>query len=112
MKIKKLLLSILSFVAIFTLHSTKVSALVARVVYNPVNVFISNIMKTAPIIFTIVYIISIAIYYIKSKKDKKSKMIKIIIWLIIIVIMSTVLYCCADMVLEAGAIYSSRPMNF
>lgn len=112
MKIKKLLLAILSFVAIFTLHSMKVSAIVARVVYNPVNVVISNIMRSAPIVFIIAYIISSAIYYIKSKKDKKSKMIKIIIGLIIIALISTVSYYCADMVLEAGATYSSRPMNF
>lgn len=112
MKIKKISLFIFSFVTILILSSTKVNALVARVVYNPVNVFISNIMRIAPIIFIIAYIIGAIIYYMKSKKDKKNKIIKLVIWLIVIAILATISYFCADIVLEAGATYSSRPMNF
>lgn len=112
MKIKKIILSILCFVIIFILNTTKVNALVPRVVYNPVNVFISNIMRIAPIILIIAYIIGTIIYYVKSKKDKKNKIIKLVIWLIVIALIATISYFCADMVLEAGATYSSRPMNF
>ncbi len=112
MKIKKMPLFILSFTTFFSLISTKVNAFVARVVYDPVNVFISNAMGIAPIILTIVYIIGAIIYYIKSKKDKKSKIIRLIIWLIVVAVLSAILYFCSDDVLRAGASYSSGPRIF
>lgn len=112
MKMKKIPLFILSFTTFFSLISTKVNALVARVIYNPVNVFISNAMVIAPIILTIVYIIGAIIYYIKSKKDKKSKIIRLIIWLIVIAVLSAILYFCSDDVLRAGVSYSRGTKNF
>lgn len=110
MKIKKISLSILSFTIILLFNSTKVDAITARVVYNPVNVFISNILRIAPIILIIAYIIGALIYYKKSKKDKKQKVIELIIWLVIIAIIAIISYCCADAVFKAGATYTSSPL--
>lgn len=112
MKIKKVLVIVLEFVIMLILNSTKVNAIVARVVYNPVNVSISNIMRIVPLFLSIIYIVGGVIYYIKSKQDKKHKTIKLIIWLLVISLINAVLYFCADIVFEAGAEYSSRPMNF
>lgn len=111
MKIKKISLSILSFIAICIFNPTRVNAFLPRVVYNPVNVFISNVMRIAPRILIIAYIIGASIYYKKSRKETKHKIIKIVIWLIIMIVTATTLYCCADAVLETGATYTSRPNN-
>ncbi len=112
MKTKKISLSILSFAMIFILNTTKVNAIVARVIYNPVNVFISNMMKITPVVLFIAYFIGAIIYYMRSKKDKKIKIKRLVIWLIVLTIVATILYCCADIVYKAGATYSSRSMNF
>ncbi len=113
MKEKKLILTILTSTIglVVILHSTNVYALMARVVYNPVNLAISIIMKIAPVIFIIIYFIIGIIYYMKSKKSKKEKIKRLVIWLIIILIISIALYFCADIVYKAGASYSSSPRN-
>lgn len=109
MKIKKILLFIFVFVLIIFLNLTEVNAFMPRVVYNPINVFISNIMRYIPIILMVGYIIGSIIYWAKSKKDKKQKRTKLVICFVIIAIIATISYCCADIVMEAGAIYSSNP---
>lgn len=111
MKEKKLILTILTIGLVVILHSTNAYAIMARVVYNPVNVAISKIMKIASVIFIIIYFIIGIIYYMKSKKSKKEKVKRLVIWLIIILIVSIVLYFCADIVYETGASYSSNPRN-
>lgn len=112
MKIKKVLLTILSIAIMLILNTTKTYAIVAREVYNEVNVVISTIMRLAIPILVIAYIIFAIIYSIKSKKDKKDKRKTLIIWVIISIIVIIVLYFGADMVLEAGKTYTSRPINW
>lgn len=111
MKKNKISLFILSFATIVILNTTKVNAILPRVVYNPVNVFISNVMKISPIVLIVAYFIGAIIYYMKSKKDKKIKIKRLVICLILLAIVATILYCCADIVYEAGATYTSRPVN-
>ena len=62
MKIKKILLFIFIFALIVFFNLTEVNALMPRVVYNPINVFISNIMRYIPIILMVLYIIVSIIY--------------------------------------------------
>ncbi len=111
MKNKKISLSVFLFLMIFILNSTKVSAIVARNVYDPVSIFLYNIMKFSPIVLILAYIICAIIYYKKSEMDKKYKQIRLVILLIIIAIIATLLFCCADIVLEAGSVYTSIPIN-
>ena len=79
MKKRNVLLTISCFVILLNLYSTKTYAIVARVVYNPLNVTISNILKYVPIFLIVAYVIGAIIYYILSKQDKNYKIKKMII---------------------------------
>lgn len=112
MKLKKVILTILGIVIMLVLNSVKSYAIVARVAYNEVNVVISSIMRGTIPILIIAYIIFAIIYIKKSKKEKKIKLKTLSIWLVIDIIAVIALYLGADMVLEAGLTYTSRPINW
>lgn len=112
MKLKKRILTTLGIAIVLVLNSLKSYAIVARVTYNKVNVTISSIMKYAIPILIIAYIIFAIIYVKKSKKEKKIKIKILGILLVIDVIAIIALYFGADMVLEAGKTYTSRPINW
>ena len=112
MKKRNILLTIIYFVILLHLYSTKTYAIVARVVYDPLNVTISNILKFAPIFFIVAYIIGSIIYYILSKQDKNYKIKKLIIWFSILAIIGAVSYLCSGPVLNEGAKYSSSQIDF
>lgn len=109
MKLKKAKLTTLCIVIMLSLYSAKSYALVARTVYNEVNVLISSIMKGAIPILTIAYIIFAIIYLKKSKKEKEIKIKTLSILLIIDIILVIALYYGANIVLEAGETYTSNP---
>lgn len=108
---KRKLLSIVGIIGVLILNFTKTYALVARKVYNDINFAISFIMKLAIIISIIVYIIWAIIYFMKSKKEKNIKIKTLFIWLILVVVVDITLYFGSDIVLEAGATYTSNPRN-
>lgn len=112
MKLKKVILTTLGIAIMLFLNSVKSYANVARVAYNEVNVVISSIMKYAIPILIIAYIIFAIIYLKKSKKEKKIKIKTLSILLVIDIIAVIGLYFGADMVLEAGKTYTSRPINW
>ena len=112
MKLKKVILTTLGIAIMLFLNSVKSYAIVARVAYNEVNVVISSIMKYAIPILIIAYIIFDIIYLKKSKKEKKIKIKTLSILLVIDIIAVIGLYFGADMVLEAGKTYTSRPINW
>jgi Na+/H+-dicarboxylate symporter len=112
MKLKKRILTTLGIAIILVLNSLKLYAIKARIVYNEVNVVISSIMKYTIPILIIVYIIFAIIYLKKSKKEKKIKIKTLCILLVIDIIAIIALYFLADVVLEAGKTYTSRPINW
>ena len=112
MKKRNILLTIIYFVILLHLYSTKTYAIVARVVYDPLNVTISNILKFAPIFFIVAYIIGSIIYYMSSKQDKNYKIKKMIIWFSIVAIIGAISYLCSGPVLNEGAKYSSSQIDF
>lgn len=112
MKLKKVILTILGIVIMLVLNSVKSYAIVARVAYNEVNVVISSIMRCTIPILIIAYIIFAIIYIKKSKKETKIKLKTLSIWLVIDIIAVIALYFGADMVLEAGKTYTSKPINW
>lgn len=112
MKKRNILLTIIYFVILLNIYSTKTYAIVARVVYDPLNVTISNILKYAPIFLIVAYVIGAIIYYILSKQDKKYKIKKLIIWFSILAIIGVISYLCSSPVLNEGAKYSSSQEDF
>lgn len=103
----------MGFTLMIILYTTgKVYAIKAKEVYNPVNVTISNILKSVPLILIIIYIIGVIIYYFISKQDKKYKLKKSLIWLSIIAIIGVTSYFCAEPVLREGMSYSSSQEEF
>lgn len=112
MKLKKAILTTLGIVIMLVLNSVKSYAIVAREVYNEVNVVISSIMKYTIPILIIAYIIFAIIYLKKSKKEKKIKIKTLSILLVIDIIVVIALYFGSDVVLEAGKTYTSRPRNW
>lgn len=111
MKQKKILLTALGTAIMLFFSSVKSYALVPRVTYNKVNLIIATIMKYAIPIFIIAYIIFAIIYLKKSQKDKKGKIKTLSILLLIDIIVVIALYFGADMILEAGATYTSSPLS-
>lgn len=111
MKQKKILLTALGTAIMLFFTSVKSYAFMPRIVYNKVNLIIARIMKYAIPIFIISYIIFAIIYIKKSKNDKKVKIKKLAILLLINIIVVIALYFGADMVLEAGKTYTSSPRN-
>lgn len=96
MKIKKIVLFIVTVVIMLFLNSSIVYALVAPVE----TLIVVAIMRLIVFIIFLVYIISCAIYLAKSKKEKEEKLKKIKIWLIIVVVLCLVLWYCANVIHE------------
>ena len=111
MKLKKMMLPTLGITTLLALSFSKTYAIIARNVYNEVNVVVSSIMKYTIPILIIAYIIFAIVYQKKSEKEKRTKMKTLCILLAIDIIAIIALYFGANLVLEAGRIYTSSPSS-
>lgn len=115
MKLKKVVVSIISVSIILMMLPEKVFAIMPVYEYNPISVLISSAMEIASIILGIAYLILAVIYLIKTK-DKRTifqQMRTLIIWLIITTIIIIALRYFAPIVKEIGMTYGNKyPLNF
>lgn len=96
MKVKKVVLFIVTIAIMLVLNSSYVYASVAPLK----NILPAAIMRLSIFVILFIYIISSIIYFAKSKKSKNEKLKRLIIWLVIVIVICLILKYGADFILK------------
>ena len=98
MKVKKVILSIVTVAIMLFLNCSNVYANMAPIATK--YTLSAGIMKLSVFIILFIYVISCILYLAKSKKLKSEKLKKLIIWLVIVISVCLILWCGADFILK------------
>lgn len=98
MKVKKVVLFIVTVAIILFLNSSNVYANMAPLPTK--YILTASIMHLSIFVILAIYIISCIIYLAKSKKLKSEKLKRLIIWLVIVIVVCLTLKYGSDFILE------------
>lgn len=98
MKIKKVLLFIVTFFMLLSLMPSLAYANMAPIASK--YLISAAIMRISVFAILLIYILSSIIYLVKSNKSKNEKIKKLVLWLIIIAIICLILWYGADFILK------------
>lgn len=98
MKVKKVVLFIVTVAIMLFLNSSNVYANMAPLATK--YTLTAAIMRLSIFVILVIYIISCIIYLAKSKKLKSEKLKRLIIWLVIVIVVCLIFWYGSDFILK------------